>query len=240
MLPAALCLMSSGFASHPITTQSSRQVASRATVLIASEEVDIKELTRDAAKTINEAAKTRVAAASVQNQQRARKRAKVISPYADSPFDSSDFAKLLPGALSFFGPLQSGFFDPLDFATNKTKGKILFYREVELKHGRIAMLASVGFLVAENWHPLWGGTVDVPSYVAFQSTPLQVFWPAVVSVIAFLEIFSVFSFQSPFQPEYGSDALPELWTMSAEHEPGNLDFDPLELRPSDPAALPHS
>merc|ERR1719281_756709 len=32
-----------------------------------------------------------------------------------------------------------GFFDPLGFSTTLTGGKLLFYREVELKHGRVAM-----------------------------------------------------------------------------------------------------
>ena len=36
-----------------------------------------------------------------------------------------------------------------------------FYREVELKHGRVAMLASLGFLVGEQFHPLFGGDINV-------------------------------------------------------------------------------
>merc|ERR1712167_150050 len=93
------------------------------------------------------------------------------------------------------GPM--GFFDPLGFSTNLDEGKLLFYREVEIKHGRVGMLASLGFLVGEQFHPLFGGDIDVPSYIAFQQTPLQNFWPAVVAAIAIPEIFSVFSFQEP-------------------------------------------
>merc|ERR1719498_556043 len=83
--------------------------------------------------------------------------------------------KEMPGVT---GPL--GFFDPLGFSADASEGKIKFYREVELKHGRVGMLASLGFLVGENFHPLFGGDIDVPSYLAFQQTPLQTFWPAVV------------------------------------------------------------
>merc|ERR1711966_68102 len=107
------------------------------------------------------------------------------------PFNSVTFAKTLPGVTD---PL--GFFDPLGFCSEASEGKVRFYREVEVKHCRVAMLASLGFLVGENFHPLWGGNVDVPSYIAFQETPLQSFWPAVVLVIAILEIFSVFTFNS--------------------------------------------
>merc|ERR1712224_1186878 len=90
-----------------------------------------------------------------------------------------------------------GFFDPLGFSTDCPAGKLLFYREVELKHGRVCMLASLGILVAEQFHPLFGGNIDVPSAVAFQQTPLQSFWPAVVAAIAIPEVFSVSTFEEP-------------------------------------------
>merc|ERR1711918_78606 len=109
-----------------------------------------------------------------------------------------------------------------------SEGKIRFYREVELKHGRVAMLASVGFLVAEQFHPLWGGDIDVPSYIAFQETPLQAFWPLVIASIAVVEVFSVFSFKTPNA---------EMWAIRDDYEAGNLGFDPLKLKPEGSAAL---
>merc|ERR1719230_277755 len=145
----------------------------------------------------------------------------------DAPaFNGVEFAKSLPGVT---GPL--GFFDPLGFcsADDITEGRIRFYREVEIKHGRVAMLASLGFLVAENFHPLFGGDIDVPAYLAFQQTPLQTFWPAVVFAISTIEVFSVFTFQDP----RGN----EPWTIKLDHEPGNLGFDPLGLKPTDPVEL---
>ena len=107
--------------------------------------------------------------------------------------------------------------------------KVRFYREVELKHGRVAMLASVGFLVGENFHPLWGGEIDVPSYIAFQETPLQPFWPAVVLLIAVPEVFSVFTFESPV----GGEA----WAIRDDHDAGDFGFDPLGLKPQNAAEL---
>merc|ERR1711935_924833 len=92
------------------------------------------------------------------------------------------------------GPI--GFFDPLEFSKEASEGKVKFYREVELKHGRVAMLASLGFLVGEQFHPLFGGQINVPSYIAFQETPLQSFWPAVLFVISIAEVFSVFTYAS--------------------------------------------
>jgi len=123
------------------------------------------------------------------------------------------------------------FFDPLGFTTDCSEGKLLFYREVELKHGRVCMLASLGILVGENFHPLFGGNIDAPAYVAFQQTPLETFWPAVIAAIAIPEIFSVFSFNPPDDGGKGF----EWWTMKTDRAPGDLGFDPLGLKPSDPA-----
>merc|ERR1712193_33815 len=126
-------------------------------------------------------------------------------------FDGVAYAQEMPGVTE---PL--GFWDPLGFCSDEklTEGKLKFYREVELKHGRVGMLAALGFVVGENFHPLFGGDIDAPSYLAFQQTPLEAFWPAVVIAIAIPEIYSVFSF-----------------------EPGDLGFDPLGLKPEDPAEL---
>lgn len=68
---------------------------------------------------------------------------------------------------------------------------VRYFREVEVKHGRVAMLGALGFVVGESFHPLFGGGIDVPSYVAYQQTPLQEFWPSVVLSIGVFEFFSI-------------------------------------------------
>merc|ERR1712137_1308945 len=64
-----------------------------------------------------------------------------------SSVQPTEFAKTLPGITD---PL--GFFDPLGFCAadgasqeQVSEGKVRFYREVELKHCRVAMLAALGF-----------------------------------------------------------------------------------------------
>merc|ERR1719387_1401041 len=136
-----------------------------------------------------------------------------------------------------------GFFDPVGFTTNfdadrqthmNEQGKLFFYREVEIKHGRVAMLASLGFVVAEQFHPLFGGNIDVPSYVAFQETPLQTFWPAVLVAIAIPELQQIKAFEWPFSgPEKGF-AIDKGWEIRADRVPGDFGFDPLGLKPTDP------
>ena len=140
-------------------------------------------------------------------------------------FDGVAFAKTLPGITA---PL--GFFDPAGFCKQEgvTEGKVRFYREVEIKHARVAMLAALGFPIAEQFHPLFN-TVDVPSYIAFQQTPLQTFWPAVVLVISIIEVFSVFSFNTPLGGE--------PWSVRSDHAPGDFGFDPMGLKPTNEAEL---
>lgn len=51
----------------------------------------------------------------------------------------------LPGAI---GPL--GFFDPLGFASEKELTGAKRLREAEVMHGRVSMMAFIGYLIAEN------------------------------------------------------------------------------------------
>jgi len=125
-------------------------------------------------------------------------------------------------------------------STQASEGKILFYREVELKHGRVAMLATLGILVGEQWHPLFGGNIDAPAAFAFQETPLQSFWPLVVAAIAIPEVFSVFTFNqnSGIDPSGLIGGTDPWWTMRTDRVPGDLGFDPLGLKPKAEARGP--
>ena len=125
-----------------------------------------------------------------------------------------------------------GFFDPLGFTKGASKGKVKFYREAELKHGRVAMLASLGFVVGENFHPMWGGELDLPSAIAFQETPLQDWMPGLALLFAIHEFSSIWTFNSPFGGE--------LWSIRSDYASGDLGWDPLGFKPKDPAALKDS
>jgi len=123
----------------------------------------------------------------------------------------------------------TGFFDPLGLSKDKSEARLRYFQEAETKHGRVAMLAALGFLVGENFHPLFGGNVDTPSYVAFQQTPLQTFWPAVVALLAYIENGAIGKFKNPDGQS--------LWQLKDDHEIGDLSFDPANFKPKDATAL---
>jgi hypothetical protein len=91
------------------------------------------------------------------------------------------------------------------------------------------MLAALGFVVGESFHPLWGGQIDVPSVIAFQETPLNSYLPLVAFLVAVHEVLSVFTFNSPFGGE--------LFSIRSDYSNGDLGWDPLGLKPQDPVAL---
>lgn len=144
------------------------------------------------------------------------------SPAAPKPMMNKELRfdpSLMPGVSA---PL--GFFDPAGLCQGASEGKICFYREVELKHGRLSMMACLGYGIGERFHPGWGGNIDVASYKAWQETPLQTNWGPIVFIAFLQEIFSIFTFESP---------LKEPWAMRTDYESGNFGFDPLNLRPDD-------
>lgn len=90
---------------------------------------------------------------------------------------SMNSMKDLPGISA---PL--GFFDPLGFSTKADEATIAKYRESELKHGRVAMLAVLGILTQERFHPFYSGKLSGDPLTAFGQTPPIGF----VQIIAFI------------------------------------------------------
>jgi len=136
----------------------------------------------------------------------------------------TDYAKTLPAE----GPF--GFFDPAGFTSDLNPGKVRYFREVEIKHGRVAMLAAVGFVLGEQFHPLFGGDIDVPSYMAFQQTPLQTLWTSVVATIGVVEFFTIVLVNGGFE-------ITDKFSSGEARVAGDFKFDPLGLKPSTPEAL---
>jgi len=67
-----------------------------------------------------------------------------------------------------------GFFDPLGFSANKDDKTMNYYREAELKHGRVAMAACLGwYLTAAGVHPAFNSELSSdPLEAAKQLAPV--------------------------------------------------------------------
>lgn len=104
-----------------------------------------------------------------------------------------------------------GFWDPLDLGASSFWGRsaeetVGFLRQAEVKHGRVAMAAFVGYCVQSNWHFPWAMTMDGTPFPSTDLSPPEQ-WDAlpfaaklqIIGFIGFLEIYSELS------PEEGQD-----------------------------------
>ncbi|CAM9342081.1 unnamed protein product [Sphacelaria rigidula] len=142
----------------------------------------------------------------------------------------SDYVATLPGA-----PFGDGkIFDPLGLSEGADPGDIKRWREAEIKHGRVSMLAALGVLVAESFHPLFMGPDYIgPAVDHFQEITAQFpqFWVAALLGIAFIEynqITTAFAEPASMTGEAG---------LKEDYMPGDLGFDPLGLMPKDDEGL---
>lgn len=142
--------------------------------------------------------------------------------------EGKEYMLALPGIT---GPL--GFWDPLGFTDaptfNVSEAKRL--REVEVTHGRVSMLAAVGWIVAEEWHPLFGGQIGGAAFGHFQEIEeiFPQFWEIVVLVLGILET-------NRARVIYSGVNTTTANKMNPDYTPGELGFDPLGLFPEDAAA----
>merc|ERR1712046_484058 len=83
-----------------------------------------------------------------------------------------------------------GYFDPFGFSKDASPATMKKFREAELKHGRVAMLACAGMITADKFHPLFGGKLSANPLLAFTQVPklglIQIF-----IFIGFMEVFGI-------------------------------------------------
>ena len=120
-------------------------------------------------------------------------------------------------------------FDPLNLA--KSPGLLAYFREAEIKHSRLAMLASAGWIFSEMLDEPLANLCGLPCVLAhslngglFAPSVLNgglqainpIFWGAAVGSASAFELYA-------------------LWLMlqRAYDEPGDLGFDPLNFYPSE-------
>jgi len=154
--------------------------------------------------------------------------------------DEGAFCFGLPGSLPPVGD-----FDPLGFATNADLGTIKKYREAELQHGRVAMLAAIGMLVTEEpleFHPLFeASNKDIGPAIRHldevrAASPF--FFEFLAVIIGGLELNrALVGWKAPESGTLGrvsSDGGTMFQDLNDGYYPGDVGFDPLGLKPEDP------
>jgi hypothetical protein len=140
------------------------------------------------------------------------------------------FAEELPGNLA-----PVGFFDPLGFAEKADEATMKRYREAELTHGRVAMLAAVGFLVGEKVEGssfLFDSQITGPAISHLAQVP-PAFWVLLTIGIGAAE--QTRAEIGWVEPENVPVAKAGL--LRSDYTPGDIGFDPLGLKPDDPEEL---
>jgi hypothetical protein len=169
------------------------------------------------------------------------KKAPVMKPVARkapvkkaAPVKKGTFAYGLPGNINVIGGGELNF-DPYGFLDGKSELEVNRYRECEITHGRVGMLAAVGFIVQENFHPLFSG-VGGPAIDQIPQLPFA--WYASLGLgITFCEFYRI---SIAFRELSKKDGQP-TYMLKAEtairpgYKPGQIGFDPLGLAPEDPA-----
>jgi len=140
------------------------------------------------------------------------------------------FAYGLPGNFNALGGSELNF-DPAGFLKGKSEVEVNRYRECELTHGRVGMLASAGFLVQEKFHPLFSGDGG-PAIDQIPQLPTWL-WAVMAVGIGAAEAKRI----SIGFERLDSETNKAPSALKPSYVPGDLGFDPLNLAPTDPAEL---
>ena len=133
----------------------------------------------------------------------------------------------LPGALP-----PAGVFDPLGFAEKATDATLKRYREAELAHGRVSMLAVIGFLVGEKVEGssfLFDASISGPAITHITQVP-DGFWAV---IIAFIGAYEATRAETGWV-DPADCPVDQPGLLRDDYLPGDLKFDPLGLMPEDP------
>lgn len=138
------------------------------------------------------------------------------------------YVKTLPGSSAPFK-----YFDPLEISSKFRAIDVKKFRESEIKHARIAMLAFAGMFVQELTHPLFmnGGKDLGPAIYHFQAVEgYFALMPAILLIIVgILEGNNIYVGWVKQPLKLG------VADLKKDYEPGNFGFDPLGLMPKDEA-----
>lgn len=159
----------------------------------------------------------------------------LVQSVTKTPLSTKIYGAITPD--NFFNPESSielygalppvNFFDPFNLSFGRPFNELKKFREAEIKHGRISMLASVGILVSESFTSRSAITVT-------EHWNSWLLYP-VFLLIALIESDSIR--KSWERPSVTFSRPNGLANLLEEYEPGDMRFDPLGLCPFDEEGL---
>lgn len=139
------------------------------------------------------------------------------TPEADKPCYG------LPGAIS---PL--GYFDPLGMCVDTSLNEVKRFREAEIMHGRVAMMAVLGYLIAENTPTIaYGFEHTTIANNMIPEVGLGVMFPFFLAINICEAVRATTGWVEP--------GMGDLFTLREGYYPGDIGFDPLGLKSTDGA-----
>jgi hypothetical protein len=137
--------------------------------------------------------------------------------------DPKAFCAGLPGSVAPMGE-----YDPAGFMDSMSVNEIKRFRESEVTHGRVGMLAVVGYLVGEKFPLFFNGQITGPAntHLTQVKEVAPLFFLFLGGAIAAAEINrATTGWKFPGK---------ENFTLKEKYYPGDIGFDPLGLKPTDP------
>ena len=148
--------------------------------------------------------------------------AATVEKDAEAAKAAGEFCYGLPGSIA---PFER--FDPFNFLEGKTFEQVRTWREAELAHARVGMLAAAGFLVQEKFHPLFSGDGG-PAVDQIPRLPVVVWFAMTLGIGACEALRIQVGWSNPNSPDHVFQKL------LPDYVPGDIGFDPLGLKPEDP------
>jgi hypothetical protein len=126
----------------------------------------------------------------------------------------------------------TGFFDPLGLSVGKDSTTLKQWRDAEIKHGRVCMLAAVGLLTQELLKNPLG--IDGPSirHLDLIDDKFPEFGELFILLCAFIEGWTIVN---RWEPRSETRGLNRPARLREDVEAGDLGWDPLGWFPEDPS-----